>query len=349
MFIKPKPLVLFTPTGQLKGLSGSIADRQKLATQMRQSFNQFLTDTIQKNGGIKKRDLVDFYQKTLPDVKIKVTNEDFSPAVIPVSNSNFKKIKGYQINLPFFSAFREVKIFGHTFKLPIKKQTAVNGADRISDIAHEHEHLLSDLTQPMYSLSSWPSRFCLKKLLKVGSYYKKNLYGSRRTKITKNDLSEFFDKNKFTLRERITALQSWRKRLKNEVQSYKIDAAAFVEQKYPHDNLAQRLINNEKATLVVRTTDLLDSETIKQIKKELGFVMPGKHIAEINFDSHNTLEEKFASLESFKNTVIEYQYNKGNDYFNFSDKINLIEEMLAQEIAKVREGHRQGIFQKNVK
>lgn len=218
-------------TARLSGVSGSEAQRKKLADDLCAKFSEFINDTFEKkeNAGKKavvtKRELKKFLKQLAPNINVKIKkseNEDGSLQYI--YNLGRKTVKGFYIKFPF-KKFNEV----------IKKDDYLN----IAVLSHELRHFFTHITEPKYTINSAINKLSTRKdFLQLG-FYEEFLYGDelqglseihikalkdnnkKRHFFMQKYIEHFFQTNNFKPTQKIETLQSWRHRLKDERIAYK--------------------------------------------------------------------------------------------------------------------------------
>lgn len=312
-------------TARLASARGSIAEREKLENELCEKFSQLMQDTFERKEKAGKKPIVtreelsDFFKKLLPNASIKV-EKSRSGSVLPVySNQKEETISGYVLHSKFTN-----------FKNYLKSDDLPN----LGLFEHEKRHVIRAVVEPKYY-----GRYMAPKLpgieydLQYDFYdgflhanefnhkynFSQEVVESRkamRINLIKEKIEALFRENSFSSESKIETLQAWRYGLKDETVAYKADAYSYGKNKFKFNDLSEKLKKNEKI----------------QLKEYVGNNW-------IQYDSNkmDTLDEKLQGVKSFIENIQKGWYEDTvNDYFLFPEKIKIVEEMLAKEIASVR-------------
>lgn len=300
-------------TAKLMGVSGSVAARNNLASFSTKRAYLMLLDSLNNRTQKGKQPYLTLLEVIKPIKKLAqgvAVSLDCSTDKSRCAAVLHEQVQG------------EIKaIYAHTIELPFVK----NGKSNIIKepnfyvLPHEIRHFFDGIMQPKLLARE-------NSIQRVDSKYKHwNLYsdkiyfnhGGETDKIkvvseTKNLIEQHFDKHKTKLKDRIEILQYWRYQLKTELTASKEEILCGAHSEY---SLFKGIIGKGK--------------DVRLLIEKPGFV----------FDSTNfaTKTEKQKALKEFKKLEVDYNYKeKYGDNFFFEEKINVLDEMLAQTIAKVR-------------
>lgn len=177
-------------TARLKGITGSVAEREKVCEKLFAKFSTFLEDTFEKNSKwgaeyISRFELNDFFKKTIPNINVRIIdyNKGNSSANGMLENivaKNYFNIIGYRLKVPF--TMHNSIIYKKDF-------------EKIGTLSHEVKHLFKQITEPKYPIQVIQN---LPALLddKQYNFYKRVLY--------KNEIEELtiIDKDALNLKLR---------------------------------------------------------------------------------------------------------------------------------------------------
>lgn len=332
-------------TARLEGITGSIAKRQKVANQLRAEFRQLVEDTFisKENAGeaptISIDDMKSYFKQLAPNVKTKVISN--------LSNAEF---------YPIYKDKNKLAIKGHILLFPFQNEEKTirkENQDYLIQLIHDGGgHFPTNITEPKYMLHCTKGKLSPKQHKYQWNFYSKFLYGditedlgslkrlcyknskSLRRNFIKEKMHNFFDiepysskirlynysnSQPFSAEEKVDVFQKWRHYLKSEKIAYREQIDFEVDCKFQPKKLIEKLKNNKKVVL---------KENRRFSKKRLSY----------NSKDYKTLEERIHGLKIFieKSKKIRYQETIEKE-FSFTEKIKLLEEMLAKELCKARE------------
>jgi len=265
-----------TDTAKLAGITGSCADRMKIAKQLRAQFSKLAEDKFEKQGFVTQAEIEGFYKKLMPNLDLEVVNlpknADYQGQCDFKYNLDKKSISGYRMELPFSETENIIK---------------KDESKYIKTMTHEEEHSILYATQPKYAIKWTKGKLSTEKFdlqsdkygdfiynneTKLSSVHnKKYLRSSEPARINfiKKDLSSFFNKNSFTPEEKIDTLQRWRHYIREEMTAYKAGTSAFVNKKFPIKALSADLKKRKSLTLnsTFNAGKKLSNSTQKNMKR----------------------------------------------------------------------------------
>lgn len=279
-------------TARLKGITGSVAEREMAAHSLKLMFKDLLIETFEKNSSngdpvVYKTDIKEILGDLIPNIKIGITsydkkNKNTSGSISNWPSNDYKAIVGYILKIPFTNE--------NSSSISVKDTQSINV------LAHEVVgHLFKQITEPKYPLRFGKIIFDSKRDKKQWEFYKNVIYrneleelsalvknksgtgsfsllNSLKTRINKfrekesirgksveKKVKKFFKNNKFSPQEKIEVLQKWRYGLKDEIYAYKAGCCAEVEYNYFSDGIYINTIPKNNIT----------EELIKDYKNEL--------------------------------------------------------------------------------
>lgn len=297
--------------------------REAIADMLHAEFFKLVDDVFEKKGHVTIKEIREFIKKLIPNVNIEIV-EAKGGALKCKYNDEIKTVEGYDLEILF------------TRDKVIEKNDSVSN----KILAHEVKHLFKSITDPKYichintgklspETNSLQSSFYVDVLYNNElNYFKQTvLNNTQRSKFIKTIIKDFL--KGFSLEEQIIFLTRWRYGLKDEKEASKAGIDSYIQHKFNFKNLSKRLKNGKDIHPIYYITG---SE-------------------KISFDSklYKTIEEKINKLEEFIKNAQKLEQNEDDkNWFFFSEKIKIMEEMLAEKIQTARAKPRKFHPRKNV-
>ena len=297
------------------GVTGSVEKRNKLASHLNKKFYLLTRDVFDKRV---KTSLEPYI--TPQEIENRLTRLA-DGVLVDVSKNTSKGVNGsIYVNMNDFGTYRA---WGYDIKLPLERFEVQKcfglKKESIETLCHETRHLFDFVTQPK-RISSMHKFEVLEGRLSHWKVYKKNLYGETPADSTKekialtlrDTLNNHFDKMKTPLSERITILQEFRYSLQSES-------------------------NAKKDGLFYLLKPRFEAAKNKIKKGEEVEIHPGSLDLSYKSANYGTKTQKMKALN--KCEKITYDYNIKNihdEIFFFGAKIKILEEMIYENIVKVR-------------
>jgi len=307
-------------SAKLIGVTGSHAWRTKLASNLNKRFYILTKDIFEKNvkkdfDGIKKYQLENCIEGLAKNVLIKLAKNADEKVVGSVSIA-MEKIEPHPV-------------WAYVVDLPLERDkynSLVIKKGQRENLHHEARHLFDYITQPKRIASS--QRFDrLENNLIHTEVFNKNLYGTNLSELKKevllptikNTLNSHFDALRTPMGERISVLQEFRYSLQSESTAKKDGIFYFLRQDF--DAARDKIKNEEIVELFHQSLDLV-------------------------FDSqkYETKKAKLMALKECEKLTYDYNVKKSHDeYYCFDEKIKILEEMIYENISKVRAKNKRAV------
>lgn len=303
-------------TARLMGAKGSAADRNKLASNLNKRFYVMVTDTISKRvqkgkqAYINANEIGKHIEKLAQGVLLyleKAVDPIYGGFVMPHQlKGNVNSIFGLEMALPFVK----------------RGNTNILREDDLDLLMHESRHFFDMITQPKHLAKE--NHFARIKQSGHWKFYEKNVYtthenmtGSDVKVGLKSMINIHFDKRKTSLADRINVLQYWRYSVLTELNAFKDQT--FYCAKPVYKQLKQKILSGEKVNI--------------STENDLG--------NGFNSEEFSTKKDRIKGFLNFEKQ--DFEHNKKTDIYEeyfFNEKLNLIEELLAESIAKARAKHK---------
>lgn len=278
---------------------GSANARQEMSALKTAEFFNSCEKDLFINGGVSKNQIETTLKKLCPGLNVNVKN-------------NYSDLRNGAIG----RNFSENTVIGYDLKLPFSgpKASDVVTKDNVDTLMHEVRHLMDFAYNPKYTgrANTIPAFNKFKgyatRSANYSDFYQNKIYASYSDNFGENLKNIFVDKN-ITPSEKIEVLQSWRHRIKTEINAFS-DGIKY-ENKYELnrnlDEINWGVKEIEKPDWAAR---LSQDEYLKHYKNVLG----------MSNETHTKNSQKF---------MIDERYA-------FNQKLSQIEEMLGAEIKKER-------------
>ena len=312
-------------SAKLRGIQGSPEIRGKIADKLSAEFTKLVMDSFEKNekkfakSVVFRADIKRILKRLAPKVKIEVRQlKSGCPHISPVYDKTKTDavVKSWCLHIPF-----------KYDSLPS------DDFDRLGSLNHEVRHLFQFITEPKFTNKFSTSGLSVANSDDTLKFYEKFLYTDElrrykskdhlhsdkeaRAVFVKNKIQKFFDKNIGSPEEKIEWLQKYRHLLKSETVAYKEGFLTGIVQEFTIGDIIQKLKCGKE--LEMEHTNVLGVTRL------------------ISTSKFPTLPEKIKELKSVMQESGQADYNDFIDgEFFIPQKISILEEMLAQELAKVR-------------
>lgn len=320
-------------------VKGSVSTREASAKAMFSEFYRMREDIflrkekLGKEAVVTKEELEDLFEKVTPKIPLDIN------IFTPVKNGpggtfhvqtdwSCRIVEGYELNIQFPNN-----------KEYIKK----SDFDSMETLDHESCHFFKAITEPKYTVRNISIKLPFNVRRQKSYYYNTYLYQNELKKTfilkkkflqnkeparidnVKKGINKFFNKNKFSSLVKVEMLQDWRLGLKDEIAAWNQGLKSYIEFRFPLNELTKKLQNGKELKL---------KDYARDSKKTHTFLDKSKRF---NSKQYKTLDEKIQALNSFVVELKDWKCKAVIDDILFlNNKKQIVEEFLAQEIAKVR-------------
>lgn len=311
-------------TAKLTGISGSVDARNNIASRLNKRLFLMIDESINqrvKSGGkayITKNEIGKHLKKLAEGVVLFLEKCEDSKLEASVC---CEQVEG-QIN----------SVYGHVIALPFIKNgnTEVLRQDKVYIASHELRHFFDGVTQPR--TLAIENRFArVKHMPTHWNFYEENIYVDYPDEIDKakiipdlkNKIDNYFSKHKTTYKDKIVTLQYWRYCMQFELNAMKDDVLASIRPEIVE--IKSKIKRGDKVQTRIEGADL-----------------------EFDSENYSTKKERLKGL--LKYNKANYNYNVetcDNENYFFSEKIKLLEQLIVENISKVRTRHKSSIEPKN--
>lgn len=294
------------------GVSGSVEDRNKFASNMNKKFYILVNDVLEKRA------------KTVPDTYIK--SKEIKNCFDSLADDIYLLLgqnegAGIACIRPLRGAYEPHQVYGYGVELPfavVERQQVLKKADT-GTLLHEFRHIFDYIFQPKLA-AAWQRFEMLADNLEHFRFYSKHLYAKKSPEQDKdellsglkNEINKHFEKHDTPLLERITVLQKFRYSLMTESNAKNDDLFYSIKSTTKH--WRERIKNGERVRATFSERNLFyDSD---------------------NYLTKTQKQKAFGKMEKavFKENV---ESLHDESYF-FNEKINILKEIIFEDIMKVR-------------
>jgi len=320
------------PGAKLARIKGSVAQREKVADNLSKQFSTMVKDTFKfrKDIGVTPlitiREVLGFIEKLTPNLAFVIKSAK-KGCVQPLYNPSIGSVKGYKLELPFDRNSVASVIYSNDF-------------ERLDTLDHEMRHFFDFITQPKYMARFSPSKKNAIRRTDEWNFFEKGLYPPRaenplgletnelikmrlhenksaRSYAVKHSIQDFFQEQGASSSDQIDMLQTWRHRLKCEVYACHEGYTRGTSRANSFHDDVLSIVNGEEVAF--QYNGLVDTVICTDTR------------------NHSTQKQKILEVKKAYQALGEYRFETVvNQLYFFPQKIKVIEEMLAAEIAKVR-------------
>ena len=306
-------------TAKLLGVTGSVADRNKIASNLNKRFYLAISDVMEKRAEkIKAKNPEKLTHITAKEIDSQL-KKLARGVVFSIERNENEKLVAQVAPKQLLGDVNSV--YGHSIEFPFKAQgqTDILDENKLNILAHEIRHFFDALVNPKSSARENAFER-LKNKSQHWDLYTDKVYivhnnEKDKAKIvsqTKNHIETHFGKHKTTLRDQIDILQLFRYHLQTELNAAKDEISFPMRANYK--GFKKDIKEDTELKIRIIGTDL-----------------------EFNSEKIATKKGKIKGLADFKKLDYDYNYKSqyGENYY-YDEKISLISDMIAQTIAKVR-------------